>query len=129
MLSLVMADSSSARRQATPADVVTTLPLKVPEWDKRPPVLAVVRFMSDFVPPTAPTGNPPPITLPITKKSGISPSCGIHTMKGISQRLDLVEHEQAPNSARLVRDRVKKVPIARDDPAAAQEGFCEHRRN
>ena len=64
--------SSQRRRVARPAAVATGFPDSVPAWYTGPS--GASSAMMSARPPNAPTGSPPPITLPNVIRSGAQPS-------------------------------------------------------
>ena len=68
-----ISSSPSSSSAASPARRVTGFAEKVPPWATLSGAVGSKRAMIRRLPPTAPTGNPPPITLPSVTRSGRIP--------------------------------------------------------
>ena len=76
-------------------------------------------------PATAPTGIPPPITLPSMVRSGRTPRRLLPAAVPEPEGHDLVEDEQRAGPARVLAQPGEEVVLDGDDPARAQHRFEE----
>mmetsp|Transcript_6842 Transcript_6842/g.29133 ORF Transcript_6842/g.29133 Transcript_6842/m.29133 type:complete len:205 (-) Transcript_6842:783-1397(-) len=108
-LSMYSYEPSSARmfRVSMPATIARGLPESVPAWYMGP--AGATTSMISRLPPYAPTGRPPPITLPMVVRSGVTPqySCA-HPLEMRKPVITSSKVSRAPSAVVISRSPSRK---------------------
>ena len=111
-----------------PATIASGLPDSVPAWYIGP--AGATTSMISRLPPYAPTGRPPPITLPIVVRSGVTPqySCA-HPLEIRNPVITSSKLSSAPSAVVTLAEALEEGLVRDDEPGVAHDGLEDHARD